>query len=68
MIEYDSWIKDETLAVCLIDELMRKGSCDTNLLKKVVGSLKEGNPYRTALEDLVRQKGFSQGLSGLRDE
>lgn len=62
MIEFDTWINNEMLAVCLIDELTRKGSCDINLLKEVVGSLKENNSYRIALEDLVKQKRFSQGL------
>jgi len=68
MIESGSWINNEILAICLLDELTRKGSCDTHLLIKVVGSLKEGNPFRIALEDLVRQKGFSQGISGLKGE
>lgn len=65
MREIDSWITKEILAVCLIEELMRRGSCDTNLLKEVVGSLKKDNPYRSALENIVKQKGFTQGLSML---
>lgn len=56
------------MAVCLMEELMKRGSCDTNLLREVVESLKKNSPYRTALEDLVKQKEFSQGLSRLRDE
>lgn len=68
MIEFDSWINKEILAVCLMEELMKRGSCNTDLLKEAVESLKKGNPYRIALEDLVKQKSFTQGLSRLRDE
>jgi len=63
MIEKDHQqsIQDK-LAICLLDELQKTGSCNLEMLGQVLASFNDGNPYKIALERAVQKSNLPENL------